>query len=142
MSPRDTLAAALFAAAAATAHAGPAHGAELRISIENTDGAEGDVYVAVYRGAEGYLDANRAVAKAIVPAAAPTAAFAALPPGEYAVSVFHDRNRNGKMDKNLLGMPTERYGFSNDASGGMGPPAFEAARFAVKDDARIVIRLR
>ncbi|MBI2367370.1 MAG: DUF2141 domain-containing protein [Deltaproteobacteria bacterium] len=34
--------------------------------------------------------------------------------GDYGVAVFHDENSNGKMDKNLLGMPLEPYGFSNN----------------------------
>lgn len=32
-------------------------------------------------------------------------AFRDIPPGVYAVSVRHDENSNGKLDKNLLGVP-------------------------------------
>jgi uncharacterized protein (DUF2141 family) len=38
------------------------------------------------------------------------------------------------MDFNVLGIPTEAFGFSNNASGSFGPPKFEAARFTVKGD--------
>ncbi|MDO6436211.1 DUF2141 domain-containing protein [Cyclobacterium sp. 1_MG-2023] len=38
----------------------------------------------------------------------------ALEPGEYMISVFHDNNKNGKMDYNLLGKPKEGYGFSGE----------------------------
>jgi uncharacterized protein (DUF2141 family) len=116
--------------------------AELRVAIENTDGGEGHVYVAVFNSAGDFLKADRAFEKAMVRAEAPVVVFPALPVGDYAISVFHDRNGNGKMDANLVGLPTERYGFSNDASAMMGPPAYEAARFSVKSDTRIVIRLR
>ncbi|GAB3021847.1 hypothetical protein GCM10027284_46660 [Cyclobacterium sediminis] len=37
-----------------------------------------------------------------------------LEPGEYMISVFHDSNKNGKMDYNLLGKPKEGYGFSGE----------------------------
>jgi len=37
---------------------------------------------------------------------------------------------NGKLDANLLGIPTEGYGFSNDARALFGPPSFAAASFA------------
>ena len=47
----------------------------------------------------------------------------------YAIKVFHDENSNGKLDSNLLGIPTEDYGFSNDASGWFGPPRWEKAMF-------------
>lgn len=54
-----------------------------------------------------------------------------LPPGTYAVAAYVDSNRNGRKDKNFLGMPSEAYGFSNDARGMFGPPAFAAAAFEV-----------
>jgi len=49
--------------------------------------------------------------------------------GEYAVRVFHDENKNGDIDTNILGIPTEDYGYSNDASGWFGPPSWEKAKF-------------
>jgi uncharacterized protein (DUF2141 family) len=49
--------------------------------------------------------------------------------GEYAVRVFHDENENEKVDTNFLGIPTEDYGYSNNASGWFGPPSWEKAKF-------------
>lgn len=57
-----------------------------------------------------------------------------VPPGKYALSGFLDINGNGKLDKNILGAPTEPYGFSNDARGLFGPPSFSDAVFVVTDD--------
>ena len=57
--------------------------------------------------------------------------FKDLPEGEYAFAVYHDANANGKMDKNLLGIPTEDYAFSNNALGKMGPPSYASAKFAL-----------
>lgn len=54
-----------------------------------------------------------------------------LVPGAYAIKIFHDVNDNGKLNTNWLGIPTEPYGFSNDAMGTFGPPSFEQARFTV-----------
>jgi uncharacterized protein (DUF2141 family) len=55
--------------------------------------------------------------------------FEDIPPGTYAMAVIHDENMNGKLDANWLGVPTEGYGFSNNATGVLGPPAFSAASF-------------
>ena len=55
--------------------------------------------------------------------------FVDIAPGTYAISVTHDANGNGKLDRNLLGMPTEGVGASNDARGVVGPPKFDAAKF-------------
>jgi len=55
--------------------------------------------------------------------------FLAIPPGTYALAVIHDENRNGKLDTNWMGIPTEGYGFSNEAKALLGPPSFSAAKF-------------
>ncbi len=57
-----------------------------------------------------------------------------LPIGEYAISAFYDTNHNGELDKNLLGIPTEPYGFSNNARGSFGPAKFEDAAFTIHAD--------
>jgi uncharacterized protein (DUF2141 family) len=46
------------------------------------------------------------------------------------VGVFHDENGNGKLDKNLVGLPKEGVGFSNTPGGRRLPPKFADARFA------------
>ena len=55
--------------------------------------------------------------------------FLDIPPGTYALVVVHDENMNSKLDTNWLGVPTEGYGFSNDAKGFLSPPSFPAADF-------------
>ena len=54
-----------------------------------------------------------------------------VPPGIYAAQAFHDENANGRLDRNLLGLPEEGMGFSHDAPMHMGPPRFAVAAFAV-----------
>lgn len=48
----------------------------------------------------------------------------------YALAVIHDENMNGKLDANPRGIPTEGYGFSNDAEGFLGALSFRTASFA------------
>jgi uncharacterized protein (DUF2141 family) len=49
--------------------------------------------------------------------------------GEYAIRVYQDKNKNAEIDTNILGIPTENYGFSNNASGWFGPPSWDKAKF-------------
>ena len=49
--------------------------------------------------------------------------------GQYGAMVFQDLNLDGKMNFNLVGMPTEPYGFSNNSRGLFGPPAWAKAAF-------------
>ena len=67
------------------------------------------------------------------------AVFTNLPKGRYAVSVFHDENNNGKIDKGLL-MPVEGIGLSNFKSVNLfNPPNFKKASFMLDSNKKIVI---
>lgn len=49
--------------------------------------------------------------------------------GDYAIAVYHDKNMNGKLDTNFLGIPKERYGFSNNARRRFGPATWDESNF-------------
>lgn len=58
--------------------------------------------------------------------------FSELPYGEYAVKAFHDEDGNDDLNTNLLGIPTEDYGFSNNARGMFGSPNWNDAKFKLE----------
>ena len=64
-------------------------------------------------------------------AASVTLKFENVAPGTYAIAIAHDENDNNKMDRAMLFMPKEGYGFSRDAKVVMGPPKFKSAAFTV-----------
>ena len=55
--------------------------------------------------------------------------FSALPKGVYGISGFHDENKNGKLDTNLVGYPTEEYCASRNARNTFSAPSFSDASF-------------
>lgn len=59
--------------------------------------------------------------------------FTQLPPGRYAIIVVHDEDDDGRMSKGALGVPTEGYGFGNDARGflGLSAPFLNAAAITI-----------
>jgi len=65
--------------------------------------------------------------------------FKDLKNDQYAIRCFHDENSNDEMDTNWLGIPTEGFGFSNDAFGNFGPKDFEEWLFEVSGDTKIKI---
>jgi uncharacterized protein (DUF2141 family) len=67
--------------------------------------------------------------------------FPGIEPGTYAIAVFHEQNGDGEQNRNMLGLPTEPYGFSNDV-GRFAPPSFDAARFQVRGDTAVEIRVK
>lgn len=58
-----------------------------------------------------------------------TCRFEEVEPGTYAVATYHDRDDDGEMDSNLLGIPSEPVCASNDPPANMGPPSFDGAKF-------------
>lgn len=71
-----------------------------------------------------------------------TIIFYSLKNGRYALRYFHDENSNGKLDMNWLGIPTEGYGFSNNAYGTFGPESFEKWLFEVEGNTKIVLKTK
>lgn len=55
--------------------------------------------------------------------------FPAVPYGTYAIKAFQDLNGDGKLKTGFMGAPEEPWGFSNDATGFMGPADFSDAKF-------------
>jgi uncharacterized protein (DUF2141 family) len=69
--------------------------------------------------------------------------IAEVPPGEYAAQVFHDETDQGVVHQNLLGIPREKIGFSNDAKVRVHGPRFQDAAFSVGSEVEhITVRLR
>lgn len=118
--------------------------ADITVNVKNLRSPNGALMLALFNSGDGFLQSDKQLSAQIISAAQQqaVAVFKNVPAGRYAVTVFHDENGNGKMDKNLLGIPTERYGFSNNATGTMGPPSFEQAAFTLKDNQEITIQLQ
>ena len=108
--------------------------ATLRVEIANVANKKGSLRIAVHN--EGNWLRRALVAKKVSVDAASgetlTVTFD-VEPGRLAVSVHHDVNDNGKMDRNLLGIPKEPYGFSG-STGRFGPPKFEQAAIDVEGE--------
>lgn len=117
--------------AAAILTTGVAGAAELTIHIDDVKSATGNLMVGIYSSAGTFLKKPDNGSGAAAATSGNKIVFKDLPAGEYAFAVYHDVNSNGKMDKNLIGIPTEDYAFSNNAMGKMGPPSFDDAKFAL-----------
>ena len=107
-----------------------ASAADLSITVKDVHNSTGTVYLVVYDETN-FGKPQLAKVKQKAPAAKGdiTIVFHDLPAGRYAVSSYQDENGNGKLDTNSLGVPTEGFGFSNDAQPAGGPPKFNQAAF-------------
>lgn len=102
--------------------------------ISNLDKVKGKLYIGWYNSAAAFPEPGKSVYRKIVEVENKESVevpFENIPPGTYAVAIFLDKNGNGKVDKNMLGIPKEKYGFSNNKY-----PLTRAARF---DEAAFVV---
>lgn len=103
------------------------------VKITGLRSEKGQVKIAVFNSAEKWLGDHPAYSSTIdVDSQSVTWKMNDVPNGEYGIAVFHDENKNGKMDKNFLGIPQEPYGFSNNMRALLGPPKWDKSKFAVK----------
>ncbi len=116
----------------------------LTIHIKNIPSSNGKIWVALYNQEEGFLEKEKAVKSTNISAQKGNMELTIdkIPAGKYAVAVFHDANGNDELDKNLIGAPSEPYGFSNNAKGIFGPPSFNKASFTIDKNKTITITLR
>ena len=113
----------------------------LTIKINGLNSNKGKVLIGLYNNKKLFLKQQFKEGRAIILNQKANFLFTDIPKGEYAVSVLHDENNNNKMDTNFIGIPTEDYGCSNNASGFMGPPNYDDAKFTLVIDKVITINI-
>ena len=133
----------LIAAAFAGIVAIPVLAADLSIEVRGVRSADGRVYVAVHgpESKDTFPSGDDIVSGLREPARIGTLHFVVndLSAGRYAVNAFHDENDNGEFDTNLVGIPSEGYGFANDPSTTFGPADFEEAAVTVGETSGVAV---
>lgn len=108
--------------------------ATLEVTIDNVKNNRGVILVALFNeqaGFPGQPDNAFRSEKVAANAKETRIVFEDIPQGTYAIAVFHDENDNGVLDKNMLGVPTEGYGSSNNQKKLFRAPNFDESKFKV-----------
>ena len=58
-----------------------------------------------------------------------TAKITDLEYGQYAIAAYQDLDSDGKIGKNMIGIPTDPYGFSNNYKPKLSAPSFRDCQF-------------
>lgn len=114
----------------------------LTIEVRDIEKVEGHLYVALYNSEETFMKKPLTAFRIDVKDTSLSIPCQGLPAGTYAISLFQDENGNGKLDSGAFGIPTEKFGFSNDAEGVMGPPSYAKCSFTFSGDMTLVIHLK
>jgi len=114
------------------------------VNIEGLKSDKGELILALFNNEDSYLKEDFIHKKVKVDNTGNTiVTFDDLPVGEYSVSVIHDENENGKLDKNVVGIPKESFGFSNVSLGWFGPPSYENTKFTLSSEkVEVTVKLK
>jgi uncharacterized protein (DUF2141 family) len=118
--------------------------AEIRVEVATLRSMRGHVICALFDSEDSYKQL-RATMRLVVEPKQPvtTCIFHDVVPGGYLISAIHDENDNGTLDKNLLGMPKEGYGVSNNHTYALKGPEFKESAVHLNDGpTSISIKLR
>jgi uncharacterized protein (DUF2141 family) len=113
----------------------------INVEVNGLKNNKGQVMIGIYNSEKTFLEKTFRGDVALIKKNKATATFANMPAGEYAISVFHDENSNGKLDVNFMGIPKEEYAASNGAKGFMGPPKYIDAKFKANENKTIVLKI-
>jgi len=117
---------------------------KLSIHISGISKIKGSLFIAIFRATDDFPVFGKQFKGIIkeVEGKSQNYNFDDLPEGEYAVAIYQDENRNKILDKNLLGIPTEIYGFSNNARSTFSAPSFQEAKFKLNKDLQQTVFLK
>ena len=117
---------------------------KLSIHISGISKIKGSLFIAVFRATDDFPVFGKQFKGIIkeVEGKSQNYNFDNLPEGEYALAIYQDVNRNKILDKNLLGIPTEIYGFSNNARRTFSAPSFQEAKFKLNKDLQQTVFLK
>ncbi|MDJ0994003.1 MAG: DUF2141 domain-containing protein [Dinoroseobacter sp.] len=105
---------------------------EIDLTMTGFGSDEGMARVVLMRGNDSYTGDEPVTLTSSVPIHDGTAYWSAeVPPGAYAIIAHHDRNTNNALDRPILQLPLEPYGYSNGAWTSIGLPGFDDVAFTV-----------
>ncbi|MEL7335081.1 MAG: DUF2141 domain-containing protein, partial [Planctomycetota bacterium] len=105
------------------------------LHLQGVEKQSGSYRIAVYDSTEAFNRPDTATLLQAIPVgvdAQNSMTFTADPSRPIAVAVYHDVNDDSQLNKNVLGIPLEPYGFSNNARKMTGPPSFQDAAVQLK----------
>ncbi len=107
-------------------------GNTISVAVSGLRNNNGDVRCGLFNSAATFPKSGQEFRGVVAPIAnqQATCVFNDVPSGTYAVALFHAEKGETKMRTGFFGQPEEGYGFSRNATGNMGPPAFNAAAYS------------
>ena len=116
---------------------------QLTIEIQNIDILEGNIRIGVFNTSEKFLKEGLSFKNYVIAVKNTTVTIIIddLPKGEYAFLLYHDKNSDGKLNQNFLGIPKEPFGFSNNVRPKIAKPTFDECKFLLEKDKKLQVKI-
>jgi len=106
----------------------------IRLKVEGVLAGQGKVRIALEKNKKDFESGDFEKPVYLSRVASPkgdsvSVTFPAIPYGTYAIKAFQDLDDDGKLKTGFMGSPEEPWGFSNNATGFMGPADFGDSKF-------------
>lgn len=106
---------------------------KVTVIVENVKVDEGPVYLQFFEGETAYNEGRGTLQSVLEPKSDSVELAVDVKPGEYSIAVYQDKNEDGELNRNFMGIPREPWGMSNNAPARFGPPKWSDMRFEVRD---------
>ena len=114
----------------------------LTVEFDVTENEEGSIRLALYDSAENYLKTPFKSVSSSIEDHTAILFIENIPKGVYSFAYYHDVNNNDKLDRNMMEIPKEPYGFSNDEKGYYGPPSFKDCQIEITANTVLKITIK
>lgn len=115
----------------------------LEVKVINLDEAKGYIQIGLFNKADTFPKPGKElkVVRFKVTHKNMRYTFRDLPQGEYALAIYHDINSDKECNRNMVGVPTEKYGFSNNVRPFLSAPSFKSTKVKLTENTSIVVKL-
>ena len=112
----------------------------LVLKIENINSSDGFIWIGIYDSEQNYLIKEKGIIEGyrVNQLGEMTLNIDSLNFGNYAIALFHDENGNGKLDRNVIGIPSEPYAFSKKEKSKWRVPKFKEIEIDFQNNGQIV----
>ena len=103
----------------------------ITVVVDGLRNDQGNVRCGLYNSPVGFRETGKEFKGVVAPISGgkATCLFSDIPPGSYAVALFHAEHNETTLPTGAFGIPKLGYGFSRDAKGSFGPPSFDACAY-------------
>ena len=120
----------------------PAWASDVHIDITGVKAGVGQVVVSVWDSEDNYLVTafmNKTVPVTELNDGKMRVTFSEPLPVECAINVYYDKNTNGELDTNWIGIPNEPVGITNNVKGRFGPPKYEDGKVIITGKEQVFV---